>query len=196
MPNCDPNDVRDLTKAEMEARRQIRIALKFIKKYMPGFEHAYLTKICPELRIRESRRIVGDYILTAQDVVDSRKFKDVIGKSGFPAGGHHVASVNTLTRLSSTTTGYPEDGDSHDIPYRCLVPRNVENLLVAGKHISTDRDAYQRFIQETIVSGQAAGVAAALCVKYGITPRQLEEDVTELQKVLVEQGAILFENRK
>jgi hypothetical protein len=196
VPNCDPNDVRDLTKAEIEARRQILIALKFIKKYMPGFENAYLTRLCPELRIRESRRIMGDYLLTAQDVVDSRKFKDVIGKSGFPSGGHHVASVNTLTSMKSENQGYPHDGDSHDIPYRSLVPLKVENLLVAGKHISTDRDAYHRFIQQTIVTGQAAGVAAALCVKHGITPRKLEEDVTELQKVLTEQGVILFKNRK
>jgi len=86
---------------------------------------------------------------------------------------------------------YPKDGGSHDIPYRCLVPKNVENMLVAGKAISTDRDAYQRFLQQTMVTGQAAGVAAALCAEKGATPRQLEEDVSELQKILVKQGAIL-----
>ncbi len=191
VPNCDPTDVRDLTYGEIECRRQIVIAWKFIRKYMPGFENAYITRLCPELRIRESGRVIGDYILTTQDVLESRKFKDVIGKSAFPAGGHHVATTDTLTS-TQTTGGYPRDGGSHDIPYRCLVPKNVENMLVAGKAISTDRDAYHRFLQQTMVTGQAAGVAAALCAKKNITPRQLEEDVSELQNILVKQGAILY----
>jgi hypothetical protein len=188
--NCDPTDVRDLTYGEIEARRQIVIAWKFIKKYMPGFEKAYITRICPELRVRESRRIMGDYVLTSDDVVQARKFQDVIGKSAFPKGGHHTPSVKTLTLDANHE--YPRDGGSHDISYRCLVPKNVENLLVAGKPISTDRDAYQRFLQQTMVTGQAAGVAAALCAKKNITPRELEKDVSELQKILVQQGAILY----
>jgi hypothetical protein len=85
----------------------------------------------------------------------------------------------------------PKNGGSHDIPYRCLVPREIENLLVAGKAVSAYREAYQRFLMQTMVSGQAAGVAAALCAKQNITPRMLESDVTELQRILVEQGAIL-----
>jgi hypothetical protein len=189
VPNCDPTDVRDLTAAEVEARRQIVIAAKFVRKYIPGFENAYVTRVCPEIRIRESRRIMGDYVLTATDVVESRKFYDGIGKSAFPEGGHHVASNDTLLRVPSE--GYPHDGGSHDIPYRCLVPRDVENLLIAGKHISTDRDSYQRFLMQTMVTGQAAGVAAALCAMKNITPRKLEQDVTELQAILVKQGAIL-----
>jgi hypothetical protein len=188
VPNCDPTDVRDLTYAEVEGRRQIVIAWKFVKKYLPGFENAYITRITPELRIRESGRVIGDYILTSDDVAQARKFDDVIGKSAFPAGGHHIAAKTTLALKGI----YPKEGGSHDIPYRCLVPKNLENMLVAGKAVSTDRDAYQRFLQQTMVTGQAAGVAAALCAKKGITPRQLEEDVSELQKILVKQGAILY----
>jgi hypothetical protein len=184
----DPTDVKDLTFGEIEARRQIGIAWKFIKKYMLGFEKAYITRICTELRVRESRRIMGDYVLTRDDVAEAKKFKDVIGKSAFPAGGHHVASMATLT----SNVVHPRDGGSHDIPYRCLVPKIVENLLVAGKPISTDRDAYHRFLQQTMVTGQAAGVAAAVCAKQEITPRQLEEDISEVQNILVKQGAILF----
>jgi hypothetical protein len=186
----DPTDVRDLTYGEIEARRQIVIAWKFITKYMPGFEKAYITRICPELRVRETRRIMGDYVLTSEDVVEARKFEDVIGKSSFPKGGHHVASTTTLTLDEKHE--YPKDGGSHDIPYRCLVPKEVENLLVAGKAISTDRDAYHRFLQQTMVTGQAAGVAGALCAKKGITPRALEKDVSELQEILVKQRAILY----
>jgi hypothetical protein len=188
--NCDPTDVRDLTYGEIEARRQIVIAWKFIKKYLPGFEKAYITRICPEIRVRESRRIIGDYYLTKDDVGEARKFKDVIGKSAFPSGGHHVASTDTLTATSITV--YPKDGGSHDIPYRCLVPKNVENLLEGGKQISTDRDSYHRFLQQTMVTGQAAGAAAALCTKMGITPRELEKDVSKLQEILLQQGVILY----
>ena len=187
--NADPTDVRDLTRCEIECRRQVVIALKFINKYLPGFENAYLTRVCPELRIRESRRIMGDYKLVKQDVAEARKFKDVIGKSGFSSGAKHVANVNTLGGVDVVQ---PKDGGSVDIPYRCLVPQIIDNLLVAGKAISTDRDSYCRFLQITMVTGQAAGAAAAVCVKKGVSPRQLEGDVTELQDVLVTQGAILY----
>jgi hypothetical protein len=187
----DPADVRDLTYAEIECRRQIVIAWKFFKKYVPGFKNAYITRVCPEVRIRESGRVVGDYILTSRDVLESRKFKDVIGKSSFPAASHHVVGTSTLRSGAI----YPKDGGSYDIPYRCLVPRDVENLLVAGKAVSTDRDAYLRYLMQTMVTGQAAGVAAALCVKKGITPREMEADVSELQEVLLKQGAILYGTR-
>jgi len=186
--NVDPTDVRDLTYCEVECRKQVVMALKFIKKYMPGFENCYLTRMCQELRIRESRRIMGDYVLTKADVAEARKFKDVIGKSSFSSGAKHVATQDTIAYEGIV---YPKDGGSYDIPYRCLVPKVVENLLVAGKAISTDRASYKRFLQETMVTGQAAGVAAAVCTRKGITPRQLEQDVSELQEILVKQGAIL-----
>jgi hypothetical protein len=187
--NVDPNDARDRTYCEIECRKQVAVALKFINKYMPGFENAYLTRMCSELRIRESRRIMGDYVLRKADVAEARKFKDVIGKSSFSSGAKHVATNDTIAYEGIV---YPKDGGSYDIPYRCLVPQVIENLLVGGKAISTDRDSYARFLQETMVTGQAAGVAAAICACKGITPRQLEEDVTELQQTLLKQGAILF----
>jgi hypothetical protein len=187
--NVDPTNARELTYCEIECRKQVVMALKFINKYMPGFENAYLTRMCSELRIRESRRIMGDYVLRKADVAEARKFKDVIGKSSFSSGAKHVATNDTIAYEGIV---YPEDGGSYDIPYRCLVPQVIENLLVGGKAISTDRDSYARFLQETMVTGQAAGVAAALCARKGITPRQLESDVTELQDILLKQGAILF----
>lgn len=191
---CDPTDVRDYTWLEVEGRRQAVMALKFIKKYLPGFEDAYLTRVCTEARVRESRRIMGDYKLTSQDVEEARKFPDVIGKSGFPTGHHHVVGAATiiLDHVTWQVTGLPKDGGSHDIPYRCLVPLKVEGLLVAGKACSTDRDPYMRYLQQTMVTGQAAGVAAAVCAKKGVTPRQLEADVSELQENLQQQGAVLF----
>ena len=73
------------------------------------------------------------------------------------------------------------------------MPKKIDNILAAGKCVSTDRPAYLRYLHQTMVTGQAAGVAAGLCVKNGVTPRELEKDVSELQKVLEEQGAVLFE---
>jgi hypothetical protein len=195
VPECDPTDVRDYTKVEIEARRQVLVALKFVKKYLPGFENAYLTRVCTEARLRESRRIMGEYKLTTADVVESRKFPDVIGKSGFPAGAPHVVGTDTIVANQKAPVQRqrePEDGGSHDIPYRCLVPLNVEGLLVAGKPCSADRDPYLRYLQQTMVTGQAAGVAAAVCAKRSLTPRQLEADVSELQEILQQQGAVLY----
>jgi hypothetical protein len=195
VPDVDCTDVRHITRAEIEGRNQDIIAWKFFKKYVPGFEKAYITRVCPEVRIRETRRVVGDYILTEEDVGDARKFHDVIGKSSFPAGPKHVVpgrdvTVNGTLTLASVNR-YPKDGGSNDIPYRSLVVKGLDNLLVAGKAISTTRAAHNRFLQQTLVTGQAAGVAAAICARKGITPRKLEEDVSELQKILKEQGAIL-----
>ena len=79
--NCDATNAEDLTFGEIECRRQIVIAWKFVKKYLPGFEHAYITRVCPELRIREGRRIMGDYVLTPEDVIEERKFPDVITRA-------------------------------------------------------------------------------------------------------------------
>ncbi|SHH99102.1 FAD dependent oxidoreductase [Sporobacter termitidis DSM 10068] len=190
--SCDP---WDLTKGEIEARRQIMIAAKAFKKYVPGFKKAYIVKMGTELRLRDGRRIMGDHRLTGAEVAAGARFYDCIGKSAFPAGAVHAANNSTLATVvrNGEVGGLPPEGGSHDIPYRCLVPRKVENFLVGGKHISTDRAAYQRFLQETVVTGQAAGAAAGLCVKKGVTPRALEaeEHVKDLQAFLRAQGVIL-----
>jgi hypothetical protein len=188
VPELLTDNAWDITKGEIECRRQNAMAIKFFRKYLPGFENAYLTRMCSEIRMREGRRIMGDYQLLTADVGEGKRFDDVIGKSHFKAGGHHVANENTLSRGLRVV---PANGGSYDIPYRCLVPRNTENMLIAGKHVSTDRDAYLRYVQQTMVTGQAAGAAAALCVKRKISPRELEKDVSELQQILKKQGAIL-----
>ena len=195
---CDATDVRELTAGEIEARRQVVIVLKAARKYIPGFENAYLTRVTSYLRIRETRRIMGDYKLTIEDVHAGRKFEDVIGKSVLSReSGPHVASIEVHapmpadSKLGSGIKG----GGSCDLPYRILVPQKIENLLVAGKMVSTDRASYLRLLPETMVTGQAAGVAAALCAKKGPTPRQMEKDVSELQQILVKQGAVLFGTR-
>jgi hypothetical protein len=190
---CDATNIRELTAGEIEARRQVTIAAKAIRKYLPGFENSYLTRITTYLRIRETRRIMGDYKLTMDDTTEARKFNDVIGKSVMAMGSHHVATVKTMA--FSDRNRAIKNGGSYDLPYRFMVPLKVENLLVAGKMVSTERDCYLRFLPETMVTGQAAGVAAAVCAKQGITPRQLENNIKPLQDILVKQGAILFGTR-
>lgn len=188
--NADCTDVRDLTRVETEARFQDIIAWKFFKKYVPGFENAYITRVCPEARIRETRRIVCDYHITVDDVAEARKFKDVIGKSSFHSGAKHVVGVSVA--FGEDRVKFSKDGGSHDIPYRAMVPVGLENMLVAGKAIYTERPCHHRFLQETTVTGTAAGVAAAVSVKKGVTPRALENDMSEVQKILQKQGAILY----
>lgn len=192
--NCLPTSAWDLTRCNIECRKQNMIAWRFFKNYVPGFEKAYITRMCTELRIREGSRVVGDYVLTRYDVGDAKEFPDTIGKSSFKAGAHHVANLDTLASMNPKKyeQKIPKDGGSYDIPYRCLIPKKIECLVVAGKCVSTDRDAYLRYVHQTMVTGQAAGVAAALCARDAKTPRELEKDVSELQKTLVSQGAILF----
>lgn len=197
--HCYPTDPWEVTQCHIECRKQIQVAWRFFKNYVPGFENAYIVKMGTELRFREGPRIVGDYVLVKDDVKNVRQFPDTIGKSCFPAGGYHTTNIHTLAvvgdqEIKETDTEFP--GGSYDIPYRCLVPVKVENFLVAGKAVSTDRPAYLRYVQQTMVTGQAAGAAAALCVKKGITPRQLEDEVTELQETLESQGAVVRETIK
>ena len=204
--NALPTSAWDLSRCNIECRKQNMIAWKFIKNYLPGFQNAYISRICTELRLREGPRIVGDYILTRDDVAEARKFPDSIGRSSFKAGGYHVASVDTLNHVAATGSSisdegkivveksdlaYPKGGGSYDIPYRCLVPADVDGLLAAGKCVSTDRPAYLRYLHQTMVTGQAAGAAAGLCVRESLTPRELESKYPLLRSVLLEQGVIL-----
>jgi hypothetical protein len=186
----DATNVRDITHVEIEARRQNVMAFNFFKKYVSGFENAYITRVCPEARIRETRRIMGDYKIMPEDILESRKFPDVIGKSPFGTGAKHAVGNAAIVQLANS--GKPKDRGSHDIPYRALVPLGLENLLIAGKAISTDRACHHRFLMETMVTGQAAGAAAGLCAQKSISPREMEKGVSELQAVLQKQGVILY----
>jgi hypothetical protein len=128
---------------------------------MPGFQNAYITKMGLEMRLRDGRRIMGDYVLGWDDVAEGRRHYDCIGKSTFSAGAVHVADNRTIAASNRGTVKPPNKG-TYDLPYRMLVPRKIENLLIAGKHVSAERVAYQRFLQETMVSGQAARGRRAL----------------------------------
>ncbi|MEM3703600.1 MAG: FAD-dependent oxidoreductase [Candidatus Bathyarchaeia archaeon] len=197
VPDCDITNVRELTWAEIEARRQVTMAVKAVRKYLPGFKNAYLTRLTFCVRGREGRHFIGDYQLTSDDVAEARKFPDVIAKSAmntniggpFHSCRYPAESMNIDPKVKKVRV---KNGGSYDIPYRCLVPKNVENLLLAGKCISVSEDFKRDCLPENMATGQAAGVAAAICAKKNITPRQLEQDVSVLQKILQQQGVILY----
>jgi len=180
----DGTKAEDLTYAETEGRRQMVELMKFLKEKVPGFENAYLLTSAFQVGVRETRRIIGEYILTEEDIVKARKFKDTIAKGSYPIDIHNPKGEGTVIKR-------PPPGESYDIPYRCIVPKKVDNLLVAGRCVSSTHEAQAaiRVIPIVVAIGQAAGTAAALAVRLNIPPREL--DVSLLQETLEKQGAVL-----
>lgn len=181
-------DVWDISYAEWEGRRQVKQIAAFLKKYVPGFEDSYVTQTGTTIGIRESRRIIGEYVLTAEDIMGARKFDDVIARCSYPIDVHNPAGKGTILRKLPT-------GEAYDIPLRCLIPKAVDNVLVAGRCISGDHVAHSsyRVMPAAMATGQAAGVSAAIAGKKGITPRQV--DVEDVQRELIIQGANLGKRR-
>src|SRR5690606_34696929 len=112
-------DVWDLTYAEWEGRRQMRQIAAFLRRYVPGFEQAYVAQSGVTVGVRETRRIVGDYRLTAEDVLQARKFEDVIARCSYPVDIHNPDGSGTLLQRLPA-------GEAYDIPLRCLLPRGVD----------------------------------------------------------------------
>jgi hypothetical protein len=177
-------DQKEITDAIVWMRNMDRIYFKFLQERIPGFENAYILELQPMVGTRESRRITGDYVMTGEDCVKGKKFKDVIAVSGRPC------NVHSLTGIAGEMV-FLEVDKPFDIPYRILLPRKIENLLVAGRASSADQLANGALRGEPCCMslGEAAGAAAALSVKLGVTPRAL--DVKLLQKKLLDQGVLL-----
>ena len=140
--------------------------------------------MAPFLGIRETRRIVGNYVMTADDILGCRRFEDAVAVASYPLDIHHPEGGGcTLTWC----------GDSYDIPYRSLVPKKVKNLLVAGRSISTTHEAMSaiRVMAPCMAMGEAAGRAAKLAVRHGVSPDAV--NVEELRAELIKSGAYLGE---
>ncbi|MGQ9631124.1 MAG: FAD-dependent oxidoreductase [bacterium] len=180
----DSTDVDDLTSAEMEARRQVWDMVSFLRKYVPGFEDAYLLTMAPQIGPRESRRVIGEYVMTAEDILEARKFEDVIARGSYSIDIHNPAGTGTVIKRL-------KPGTSYDIPYRSLIPKEIEGLIVAGRCISSTHEAHSsiRIMPICTAIGHAAGVAAGLSISKNTAPRDL--DVTALQRELLRQGANL-----
>jgi hypothetical protein len=149
-------DAEELTWAEMEGRSQAARLSEFLRREVAGFSEAFLADSAARLGIRETRRIVGEYVLAEDDVLGVRKFEDGIGRSAWPIE-RHVRGGETLWR-------FLERGSWYTLPYRCLLPRGIGNLLVAGRCLSADPGAFgsARVIGPCMLEGQAVAVAARL----------------------------------
>ena len=183
----DGTKAEDLTKAEIEGREQVHQLVEFFHKHLPGFENAVLIDTAVHVGIRETRRIVGEYVLSVKDLVKPTKFKDVIGLSGYPVDIHDPKGMHGGCSDEYNTA------DVYQIPYRSLIPLKVDNLLVAGRCVSATFEALGaiRVIPSCMVMGQAAGTAAALAVVDNMLPRRV--NVKNLQQKLLDQNVYLGE---
>ena len=180
----DSTDNESLTKAEIEGRRQADEIFRFLKKYVPGCEHARLKATASYVGIRESRHIQGDYRLTGEDLLEAKVPEDSILLA--------ANSVDVHGRFGPTSNEYvPIGGNYYGVPYRSLLPIGVEQLLIAGRCVSADSTAAGaiRVMPPCMGMGQAAGTAAALAVKESCTVRAVKAE--QLRQVLRKNGAYL-----
>ena len=176
-------DPQLLSDAEIEGRRQAIEYIRFLRDKVPGYENAQLSTFGMQIGVRETRRVYGDYRITREDVLAAKKFDDQISLCGAPIEDHHGGT--------DTAWAYLPDGDCVGVPFRTLIPKDGQNVLVAGRCFSATHDAHAsvRSMAQTMSMGQAAGTAAALSAKIACAPRDL--DVSELQQTLRKNGAIL-----
>ncbi len=164
----DGTNPETLTQAEIEGRKSVWECLRFIRKYIPGAENAYISKTPLLYGIRETRRISGKYFLTEDDVLKARKFKDGIAKGSFfiDLHGPHIQNKDWVK-----SHRVPQ-GDWYEIPYPCLLPKDIDNLFTAGRCISSDRgsNGSLRIMPTCRATGQAAGTAAAMAIKENVKP--------------------------
>lgn len=181
----DPTRVEELTRAELEGRRQVDALIYFLRKYVPGCEQAALAVAAAQIGIRESRRIIGEHVLTLEDLQAGRRFPDTVVVYNYPVDIHSptdgTGGILNEVRIAPV----------YEIPYRSLVPLDVEQLLVAGRCLSATHEsaAAVRVMPACFAMGQAAGTAAALALEAGTTVRALDTSV--LRQKLLEQGAYL-----
>jgi hypothetical protein len=176
--------VWDLTRAELTTHRQLAQIARFLRGRVPGFAESYVLQSGVQVGVRETRRVLGDYQLTGEDVLGARSFDDVIARGAYPVDIHNPNGPGTILRRLPP-------GCSYDIPLRALLPRDVDGLLVAGRCISGDHVAHSsyRIMPISMATGQAAGVCAALAARAGKPPREIP--ATQVQRVLHAQGASL-----
>jgi hypothetical protein len=177
-------DVWDLSYAEWESRRQMRQLTAFLRRYVPGFDKAYAVQSGINVGVRETRRFLGEYRLSAEDILQARKFADVIARSTYPVDIHNPEGAGTVLERVPP-------GEAYDIPLRSLIPQKVDDIIVAGRCISGTHEAHSsyRVMPVCVATGQAAGVCAALAARLGTAPRAVP--AVEVQRELLRQGANL-----
>jgi len=178
----DGTNNNDLIRAEIELREQVISLVGFARKYLPGFSNASVSSVASKVGVRETRRIIGDYVLNQEDVLRGNQYEDGIAKGCFPVDIHSP---------SDKTNVWVELDGAYDIPYRSLLPVGLENVILAGRNISATHEAMasSRVQSHCMAMGQAAGVAAAMAAEQGVSTREI--NVTQLQNILREQKAIV-----
>lgn len=181
----DGTDAEQLSYGEIEGRRQIGDAFSMLRDAIPGFANSYIVDIPPQIGIRETRRVVGDYVLTEEDVLNCASFDDTIGVNGWPVEDHVAGDV--IFRWPDI----PGSRGFNHLPYRMLLPLGVDNLYVVGRCASMTHGGQSaaRVSGACFVMGEAAGVAAATVAASNGTTRQV--DVAALQATLASQGVYL-----
>ena len=196
--NCRCVDGFDLTRQLIEQRQQCQWTIRFCRKNLPGFANAWLIDTAPLLGVRESRRIMCEYKVTADDLVDGARFDDAVARAMHAFDAHHPTEpghIKHIVRRNADGTEekcYVNPGKWREIPYRALVTQKIDNMLVAGRNVSADFMGQSgiRLVLECLNMGQAAGTAAAMSIKDNVTIRKL--DVQKLRKRLEEMGINLF----
>lgn len=184
LQGIDGTRVEDLTRAEIATRRQAWEIHRFLKKHVGGFEGSYVLDTGVQVGVRETRRIVGDYTMTEEDVLESRKFPDGIACGTFAIDIHPPDGKQQIFTGSGKAV--------YEIPYRSLLPQGLDNLLVAGRCLSATHHAFGsvRVMATAMATGQGAGTAAALAVKGDLSSRGV--DVKEIRETLLRQGQYLL----
>jgi hypothetical protein len=189
----DSTDERSLTDALVAGREMVREYERYYKEYRPGYRDMKLVATGALLGIRESRRILGDYVLNLEDFKRRAVFPDEIGRYNYPVDLHAATPTRQdFQQFKHEMTSYRyAEGESYGIPFRCLLPQGLHNALVAGRCVSTDRYVLGslRVMPGCFITGQAAGMAAALSVEANTTPREV--DIRDLQRRLKKVGAFL-----
>jgi hypothetical protein len=167
--------------------------IRFLRKYVPGAEKAVLVSSGPHIGLRESRRIVGEYQLTKQDYDNRMQFEDAIARYAYPIDRHAAKLEDAEYDLSGgeyVTSKY-KNGEYYTVPFRALLPKGIKNLIVAGRTISSDRTMMGsvRVMPACFATGQAAGMAAAICTKNNQEFREI--NIKSLQENLRKQGSIV-----
>ncbi len=179
----DCADPEELTYAELEGRKQARLLAEFLKAKMPGFPEAFIVDTPTQVGVRATRRLVGHYVLSRDDVLNGARFDDAVCRCAWPIELHAEGK--------STVLEFPAPGEYYEIPYRCLLPHGLTNLIVAGRCLSASHEAQAsaRVSAPCMAMGEAAGVAAVLALRRGVSTSEV--DVAELQSTLRRRGAII-----
>ena len=184
----DGTDPRHLTFTQIQGRKRIMRHLAFYKKYMKGFDNAYISDIAAQVGVRESRNITAEYVITGEDLIAKRKFKDHFSQSNYPVD-IHGRQLDFKER-----EGYIDDGKPwYEVPYRSLVVKGIDNLFVCGRCLGAEflAEAALRIQITMRSSGEAAGIAAAMAMDLKILPREING--IDVRNTMKEKGAVFLD---